>query len=239
VTVEGETAVEKRLVVITGNGLSRACSEAFDIKTLSAKLRDQLEQDDVLGKAGLEVADGLASYLDRSGDGGEPGFEQLVGAFDSLRRSMELLGELKKAQSPLADAVGPGELEDVAAFCDRVYRRGTSIALKLIDDAATAARGSRVPTELVKLIKNDVTDHVTYATLNYDTLLLGAILDVHRSTSFADLGCDGKVAPIRETEQAEVEAFFLTNGDSKKAIATRPPRRPHRRSRQRPVTRQG
>ena len=119
---------EKGLVVITGNGLSIASSSKFTIENLGAELREQLAKDDALGEEGLKIADGLASYLDGPAVDGKPGFEQLVGAFDSLRRSGGLLGELKSAGSLLADAVADEDLKNVAAFCDRVYRRGTSIA---------------------------------------------------------------------------------------------------------------
>lgn len=87
---------------------------------------------------------------------------------------MEWLGKLKNSGSPLARDVESGEFDNVAAFCDRVYRKGTSIALGLID----------------KAVKRAFDDEVTYATLNYDTLLLQALLGVYNGVGrscFADL----------------------------------------------------
>lgn len=179
----------KRLVVIAGNGLSQACSDEFGIARLSERLREELKKDDVLGANGLKIADGLASYLDGSELGSEPGFEQLVGAFDSLRRSIILLRELKDAGSPLADAIGPGELSDIEAFCERVYRRGTAAALLAIEAAASIADTAPMKC-LTEALLTLGRVNTTFATLSYDTVLMRVLSERAKrnaSWNFADM----------------------------------------------------
>lgn len=197
-----------RLVVLTGNGLSMACSPDFGVQKLAEMLRARLLKDEDFGAAWLEAATQMAAYLEGVEGGHVAGFEALVGVFATLRRSVKLLELLSDTTDDNArqDALG-----SVSQLCELAYRVGTSHVLELIDQTARAANCGPL-NDLVDWIERDFGGKTVFATLNYDTLLDGVLLERFKAAGeISDLasGLDPFTLTMRD-EQRDLEWLLTT-----------------------------
>jgi hypothetical protein len=196
----------RNLTVLTGNGLSIACNPdlALDKITQEAMTRIEAERPH-LAKVLQDIAE------KQEGRPADADFEVLVGAFGALGDTIDSLAELAEHLDP-ADTDIRRALVKSGLFARRTRDFGVATVLEIIADRSVASWDVTAELhEMVKQVLTDFTDRVTFANLNYDAMLLAALLtenefeicdmgDGRRSGQFrAQDGSTHSVNPLRET----------------------------------------
>jgi hypothetical protein len=181
-------ATKKRnLAVLVGNGLSIAFNPKLGLgnitKQLVKRIAAESDSPDEITVAMRRIADrysdvGKADYDD---------FENLVGAFGGESRTLEDLTELAKLVEP-SDTKLQKAIQTAARFAQQVRDTGISHVLEIIFEEARAYGNSNdALCSLVQEIIDKFDGRVTFGNLNYDTLLLSALLSTCQS-DLTDLG---------------------------------------------------
>ncbi|MCQ9162774.1 SIR2 family protein [Arthrobacter sp. STN4] len=177
------------LTVLSGNGLSTAfnpdlrldllCHEVIRrIDASNAQIGDSEERD-----LPLQTVANLMAEVARHLDGNDPteDFEVLIGAFVAQRHAIQHMNRLARALAP-EDEVLAQALAESAKFARSVSDEGISHVLEIISERSMAYAERQAPLEnFVEAIASAFPGKITFANLNYDTMLHAALLGTVKS----------------------------------------------------------
>ncbi|MDQ0742713.1 hypothetical protein QFZ62_000021 [Clavibacter sp. B3I6] len=184
--IEVDMVQEARsIAILVGNGLSIAFNHELALQSLTSEVLSRIENAE-----GGDVVSAMKEIAERAlprGVSSDSDFEMLVGAFGAESRTLGLLGTLAKLQSP-SDRKLRRSIKRVSVFANQVRDNGISYVLQVIAERSHAYEDESVQLRnLVKDIIRDFDGKVTFGNLNYDTLLLAALLSVCQD-ELADMG---------------------------------------------------
>lgn len=197
---------DRRLAALVGNGLSIAVNPDLTLARITTEVRARIKAD-----TGDDAADAMSAIADRTSPHGTPSdadFEVLVGAFGAERRNLDLL-------PTMVEAIGQGgkkklrrSIERAARFASRVQDRGISHVLEVIADRSRAGADSQPLRDLLAEVI-DRFDHVCFGNLNYDTLLLTALLHICDTGTLADIADGRHSSRVAFSDERKVEGRSL------------------------------
>ena len=168
--------VKRSLAVLVGNGLSIAFNPALNLRTITSTMLERIQEESSEGSDVIAAMKEIAERALPSGATGDNDFEVLVGAFGAESRTLDHLEELASLVSP-KDAKLKRAISRVRDFAEKVRDTGLSHVLEVIFEESVASREqSSELHELVNAICRDFDGKVAIGNLNYDTLLLSALL---------------------------------------------------------------
>jgi hypothetical protein len=178
------TAV-RNVAVLAGNGLSIAFNSELNLQSVTEEVLRRIEEaeggDVVVAMKELAeraLPDGVTSTED---------FEVLVGAFGAESRTLDVLDTLAALTQP-ADKTLRDAIRRVSEFAENVRDTGVSHVLEVIAERSHAyVDEAQSLHDLIQAITNSFDGRVIVGNLNYDTLLLAALLTVCQS-ELADMG---------------------------------------------------
>ncbi|WP_435094146.1 hypothetical protein [Clavibacter michiganensis] len=204
---------EDDIAILVGNGLSIAFEPELDLRAITEEVMRRIEAadgDDVVA-AMKEIAEDALPDGVRSGED----FEHLVGAFGAESRTLGTLETLATLTSP-QDAGLNEAIRRVASFAQEVRDNGVSHVLQVICERTHADFEKAAELHaLVAAILQDFPGRVTFGNLNYDTLLLAALMHECEEGELADLA-DGRrkvVVKVNDQEIREVPALRRSVAD--------------------------
>jgi hypothetical protein len=181
-------AVDPNLAVLVGNGLSIAFNPDLNLQSITQEVLRRVEEAD--GGNAVSAMRELAENALPEGASSDDDFEVLVGALGVEGRNLNLLSSLARIKAP-TDAVLGEAISTAATFVEKVHDAGVSFVLEVISERSHAYRHEAHHLfSLVEAITTEFGGRVTFGNLNYDTLLLAAMLEVC-PRSLADMG-DGR-----------------------------------------------
>ncbi|MGK3949391.1 SIR2 family protein [Microbacterium sp. K2] len=199
--------------VLVGNGLSVAFNAELNLQNITEEVMRRIEAadgDDVVA-AMKEIAeralpDGVTSSED---------FEQLVGAFGAESRTLSTLETLATLTSP-KDKKLRKAIRRVASFAEQVRDSGVSHVLEVICERTHASHEDSADLHaLVSAILQSFDGRIVIGNLNYDTLLLAALMRVCQNRDLADLA-DGRrqvTVTVNDEETRTVQGLRKTSAD--------------------------
>ncbi len=166
------------LTVLVGNGLSIAFNPGLALDQITSEVIQRFSDSSAEGD---DVIAALIKLAERAVPSSQPAasdFEKLVGALGAETKLLDHLQDLAAAVDPDDDQLLKA-IRATANFAERVRDTGVSHVLEIIYERA---RGSHDKAEdlhaLVKATIEAFDGRVTFGNLNYDTLLLSALLRV-------------------------------------------------------------
>ncbi|TXK17426.1 SIR2 family protein [Homoserinibacter sp. GY 40078] len=178
----------RNAAVLVGNGLSIAFNPELGLGRISEEVLKRMAS----GTEGVDeaVADAMKKIADSysaSGQADYSDFENIVGAFGG---QSSMLADLKK-MADLVESENPellAAIEKAAEFAMQVRDAGVSHVLEVIFEQARAYSDDMGEMyEVTHAIVGAFDGVVTFGNLNYDTLLLSALLETCKP-ELADLG---------------------------------------------------
>lgn len=172
--------------MLVGNGLSIAFNSDLILASITRemilRMRSSSDNGDQVVHAMKEIASRSVSLEDvTDGD-----FEKLVGAFDSQAVTLEELGRLAELVET-DDEHLRHSIQEVAKFSQRVRDRGISYVLEVVTERSRADHELHAKIHsTIQSIIDTFTGRITFGNLNYDTLLLSALLAI--DAPLADMG---------------------------------------------------
>lgn len=163
------------LAMLVGNGLSMAFSDKLNLGNISSELTTRLTKQ-------YTGSDAVATAMQRVAKHhptGDPAtdFEALVGAFggqSDILRDLAIFAALTKNGDP--DTANAIQL--VQDFVSEVQRRGIGHTLEIIMERTYSDWERRGPLiDFFELVLDTFDKHVTVANLNYDSLVLSALME--------------------------------------------------------------
>lgn len=197
-------ASQENLSVLVGNGLSIAFNPELRLDVLTRDVMERIKND--YSGSGEEIARAMQRVGSREGNPRDD-FEVLIGAFGGQTRILRDLRDY-------AELVDEGNadlhksIELVGEFAEKVRDHGISHVLELIMERSVARR--ELATELNEFVRTVVarfTGDVAFANLNYDTLVLSALVASFGRT-FTDLA-DARLGVDRWIDDVEVRMLGL------------------------------
>ncbi|WP_018024561.1 SIR2 family protein [Corynebacterium ulceribovis] len=196
---------KRNAALLVGNGLSIASDLDLNLSNITNEVLQRIE--DASGGEIVKAIKNIATNTLPDGNKSDEDFEKLVGAFGTQTATLEYLNSLAK----LAD---PDNLEIQKAikltrqFARQIRDTGTSYVLEVIAERSIARpHNLTVPNALVNAAKSAFQGNVTFGNLNYDTVLLAAMIDSCK-TEFADMGHGWRTTKVdfcgRERDMSEL-----------------------------------
>ncbi|WP_198008474.1 SIR2 family protein [Leucobacter salsicius] len=175
----------RNVAVLVGNGLSVAFNRELSLQSITEEVLHRirkLDGDDVV-KAMKELADRVLPH----GANSNEDFEILVGALGAESRTLDVLNTLAELTEP-EDELLRTSIKQVADFAEQVRDSGVAHVLQVIAERSRAYQDDSE--NLHALTQSIIDSHggdVVIANLNYDTLLLSALLQTCKQ-EMADMG---------------------------------------------------
>lgn len=185
--------------VLVGNGLSIAFRSRLNLATITEEMIGRMQGASDNGDQVVHAMKEIARRALSEGEVADGDFEKLVGAFDSQALTLDELGKLADLVEEDPSATLISSIREVSAFSQRVRDMGISYVLEVVMERSRAdlERDSGLHS-LVEAISDQFDGTVTIGNLNYDTLLLAALLATKAPMTDMGLGY-GKVG-IRVTD---------------------------------------
>lgn len=184
----------RNVTVLVGNGLSVAFNRELSLQSITEEVLRrirELDGDDVV-KAMKELAERVLPH----GASSNEDFEILVGALGAESRTLDVLNTLAELTEP-EDETLRDSIKQVAGFAEQVRDSGVAHVLQVIAERSRAFHDDAK--NLHALTQSIVDSHdgdVVIANLNYDTLLLSALLQTCQS-EMADMGHGMEFAKVK------------------------------------------
>ncbi|WP_344716755.1 hypothetical protein [Gordonia defluvii] len=177
------TAMNTRLAALVGNGLSIAFNEDLELGSITRAVVDAIREED-----GNDVVIAMRELAERAlpdGVSGDEDFEILVDSFGAESKTLEMLSRLAELKDP-GDKALLAAIVQTSEFALRVRDVGISHVLEVIHSRSHASHDEA--DHLFSLVEGVTSafDEVTFGNLNYDTLLLAALMHV----------CDSRLADM-------------------------------------------
>ena len=181
------------VAVLVGNGLSVAFNSELNLQRITQEVLERirkLDGDDVVAAMKELAARALPDGANTDDD-----FEVLVGALGAESRTLGVLSKLAELTDPkdkeLRDCI-----KRVASFAEQVRDSGVSHVLEVIAERSHAYKDEvQNLNSFVSGVIGAFDGNVVFANLNYDTLLLSALLNVCQS-DLVDMGHGWKKALV-------------------------------------------
>lgn len=177
----------RNVAVLVGNGLSIAFNPDLNLRAITAEMMERIRN---ASDDGGDVVLAMREIAERAlphGVTSEGDFEVLVGAFGAESRTMTDLERLATLTQPQNKRLRKA-IKRVAKFAELVRDNGLSHVLEVIFERSHAYEAdSNDLWAFVRAVVDSFDGQVTFANLNYDTLLLSALLNVCQS-DVADMG---------------------------------------------------
>ncbi|WP_136031633.1 SIR2 family protein [Microbacterium sp. PF5] len=181
----------RNVAVLVGNGLSIAFNPALNLRAITTEMVERMK---AASDEGDDVVTAMKEIAERALPAGvtsEDDFEVLVGAFGAENRTMGYLERLAALTQPQDDEL-QAAIQLVANFAARVRDTGLSHVLQVIFENSHAyADDAEHLHSFVTAVTSSFDGRVSLSNLNYDTLLLSAVLTVCNMAEVADLA-DGR-----------------------------------------------
>lgn len=176
------------LAMLVGNGLSMAFSDKLYLGAISAELTHRLTSQYTGGDAVATAMHRVANHRPT----GDPAadFEALVGAFggqSDILQDLAVFAALARNGDPLT----ANAIQVVQDFVGEVQRRGVGHTLEIIMERTYSDWDRKQPLiDFFDLVLSAFGEHITVANLNYDTLVLSALMEKYGDI-LSDMG-DGR-----------------------------------------------
>ena len=186
---------DQNLAVLVGNGLSVGFNPSLSLVSITEEMMRRIERDDEGGYDAVNAMRAIAERALPNGATSSEDFEVLVGAFGSERETLSSFRDLAKLIRPTSKKLRRA-LKRASAFAEEVRDAGVSHVLEVIYERSYAAEDEMEQLrEFVRRVTGDIEGDVTIANLNYDTLMLAALMAV-REGQFADMAHGGRRTSI-------------------------------------------
>jgi len=202
----------RNVAVLVGNGLSIAFNPELNLQRITEEVLQRIEKSeggDVV-VAMKEIAERALPYGATSADD----FEVLVGAFGAESRTLDVLDTLAELTKP-SDKKLRKAIRRVSKFAEQVRDTGISHVLEVIAERSHAyVDDSQSLYGLVTAITESFNGRVVIGNLNYDTLLLAALLTVCQR-EVADMGHGNRFVNVLVDDEVErrVHALRASSAD--------------------------
>lgn len=196
---------KKNVAVLVGNGLSIAFNRDLNLQAITEAVMQRIREAD-----GDDVVTAMQEIAERAlpqGANSADDFEILVGAFGAESRTLGVLENLAKLTKP-RDKKLRKSIKKVAKFAEQVRDTGVSHVLEVISERSHAyVDEAEHLHSLVAQVTKSFKGKVVFGNLNYDTLLLAALLWVCQ-TELADMGHGWKgVSVTVDDEEKRLQAL--------------------------------
>ncbi|MHC2186174.1 hypothetical protein ACVLV4_001821 [Rathayibacter agropyri] len=197
---------ERGIATLVGNGLSIAFNPELNLQSITEEVLRRIEKAD-----GGDVVVAMKEIAERAlpdGATSAEDFEVLVGVFGAESRTLDVLGTLavltKPSDKDLRDAI-----RRVSTFAKQIRDTGVSHVLEVIAERSHAyVTEAQSLYDLITAITESFDGRVVIGNLNYDTLLLAALLAVCQS-DVADMGHGNRPVNILVHDGVEREVQRL------------------------------
>ena len=184
------------LAVLVGNGLSVAINPDLNLRTITQELVDRMRGATADGSDVVAAMREISERALPAGATSDGDFEILVGAFGAESRTLSYLHELASLMSPKDDDLRRA-IKQVSEFAERVRDEGISHVLEVIFERSQGwGAGTPKLHDLVEAITSCFDGKIAIGNLNYDTILLSALLTKLEHTELADMGHGWKQSTI-------------------------------------------
>ena len=195
---------QQNLAVLVGNGLSIAFNPRLNLAEITQEMIAQIEAATDNGDKVVHAMKVIAERAVEDGAVTDDDFEKLVGAFDSQAFTLEELSTLAGLVAANDDSL-KAAIDEVSSFSQRVRDMGVSYVLRVIMDRSRADWIEHLEMHSLVLAILDAFDgEIYFGNLNYDTLLLSALMAL--GASMADLGRGYPPLTIKVTDREDAEA---------------------------------
>ncbi|WP_447947946.1 SIR2 family protein [Microbacterium maritypicum] len=204
----------RNVAVLVGNGLSIAFNPDLNLRAITAEMMDRIQSATDEGNDVVAAMREIAQRALPQGVNSEDDFEMLVGAFGAETRTLSYLDQLAALTEPKKKKLRKA-IKRVAAFAERVRDTGLSHVLEVIFERSVSNHeDARNLHAFVEAVTTTFDGKVVFANLNYDTLLLAALLHVCQS-DVTDMGHGFRKVRVttRTGEETEVPALRATASD--------------------------
>lgn len=175
----------ENVAVLVGNGLSIAFNPELSLQRITEEVLSRIqaaEGDDVVSAMQAIAEQALPCGVTSAND-----FELLVGAFGAEARTLGILSTLAEL-TRATDQDLLQSIKSVVSFAEQVRDNGVSYVLEVIAERSHCYLDQAEDLHrLIGAITGSFAGQVTFGNLNYDTLLLAALLTVCKA-DIADLG---------------------------------------------------
>lgn len=167
------------IAVLIGNGLSVAYNPALTMGSLTSEIVERFNDAAGGGTDAAQILAGFAADVGESDPSDD--FEALLGPLDQIGDS---LARFEGLADMTAGSLIPGEITasiaTITDFLKEVQRLGVGHALEVIDDRAYADQDDLaiVRDFMAAIIKASRTANITVGNLNYDSLVMSALLSL-------------------------------------------------------------
>lgn len=187
----------RNVAVLVGNGLSIAFNPQLNLRVITGAMTTRISDESEDGSDVVAAMKEIAERALPAGVNSDSDFEILVGAFGAESRTMGYLKTLAGLVSPQDESLRDS-IQKVSEFAEQVRDTGLSHVLEVIFDnsygdwdTATSLHG------LVRATTSAFAGRVVFGNLNYDTLLLSALLATCQH-DLADMGHGWKETTVTE-----------------------------------------
>jgi hypothetical protein len=203
-----------RIAVLVGNGMSIAFNSKLELTELTNALVEKIASFATDGSAAIEV---LNSLVSASPDAHT--FETFVGALEESNISSQALLKLAMNLSPDEKALHDSII-NTSDFARTLRDWGVSFVLETIMERSRIAREDRgeLDSLLIKL-KTSFSAQLVFGNLNYDTMLLTAMLQTYGLPNVADMASGYENARvISDNQEITVRALRRTDDFPKNRV---------------------
>ncbi len=174
--------------VLVGNGLSVAVNPRLNLRTITQELVDRIGSATSDGSDVVAAMKEIAERALPAGATSDDDFEILVGAFGAESRTLSYLQELASLVSPQDEDLR-NAIQQVSEFAGQVRDEGLSHVLEVIFERSQGySDGTAKLQAFVETITTAFDGKIAIGNLNYDTLLLSALLATLERNELADMG---------------------------------------------------
>lgn len=183
--------LNKKIAVLVGNGLSVAFNSNLALDELSSALIEKVSSFATDGSAAVEVLNGLISN-----ESGSQNFETFVGALEESNISTQTLLKLARNLSPDESDLHES-ITKTSDFARTLRDWGVSFVLETILERSRINRDERIELDrLLQRLKVAFPEKLVFGNLNYDTILLTAMLHTYGLKNVADMASGFEEATV-------------------------------------------
>lgn len=197
--------------VLVGNGLSVAVNPQLNLRTITQGLIDRIGEATNEGSDVVAAMKEIAERALPAGATSDGDFEIIVGAFGAESRTLSYLHELASLVSPQDEELLIA-IKQVSIFAEQVRDEGLSYVLQVIFERSQGwNEGTPKLHEFVQALTTSFDGKIAVGNLNYDTLLLSAMLATLDHSEIADMGHGYKRCTITANDQKIVVPALRTS----------------------------
>lgn len=201
------------VAILVGNGLSIAFNPMLNLRAITDEMVRRIAAASDDGGDVVRAMKEIAEQALPNGVTSDEDFEVLVGAFGAESRALGGLERLADLTKPKDEKLKRA-INRVALFAEEVRDNGISHVLQVIFERSHAYQAeSQDLHDFIRAVASAFDGQVTFANLNYDTLLLSGLITVCQP-DLADMGHGFRKVTVRTAETStRVPALRKTESD--------------------------